>query len=477
MNKKRAAGFGFILGFALCVSAAERPNMIVILCDDLGHGDLSCYGHPIIKTPNLDNLAATGLRFTDCYAAAAVCSPSRAGLFTGRNPNRAGIYDWIGGGPVHLRKSETTVAELLKTAGYTTMLSGKWHLNGHFNQPEKQPTPGDHGFDYWFATANNASPSHNNPKNFIRNGKKVGPIEGYSSSIVVKEALGWMKNRKAKDKPFAVFLTFHEPHQPIASPPDLVAKYKPFETIPGQATYWANVAQVDRAVGKLLKGLDDQKIRENTLIIFTADNGPEEWMRYPGVWNSHGTPGKVNGIPLRGWKLDVFEGGIRVCGIVNWPAQIKTSRVVKEPICGVDILPTLCDVAKAPIPENLHLDGTSILPLILGGDSLKRETPLFWFYYNARGYANFAMREGDYMLVTRRTGPLYHAGTPYSPDRYPGISEATIRAPELYNLRTDPMEVSDLSKKQPERLQSMVAKLNHIFNELKKTAPSWQEKK
>ena len=148
MNKKRAAVFSFILGFVLCVSAAERPNMIVILCDDLGHGDLSCYGHPIIKTPNLDNLAATGLRFTDCYAAAAVCSPSRAGLFTGRNPNRAGIYDWIGGGPVHLRKSETTVAELLQTAGYTTMLSGKWHLNGHFNQPEKQPTPGDHGFDY-----------------------------------------------------------------------------------------------------------------------------------------------------------------------------------------------------------------------------------------------------------------------------------------------------------------------------------------
>ncbi|MEE9367331.1 MAG: sulfatase-like hydrolase/transferase [Pontiella sp.] len=463
------------LGGVLSGAATERPNIIVMLCDDLGHGDLSCYGHEIIKTPNLDGLASGGLRFTDCYAASTVCSPSRAGLFTGRNPNRAGIYDWIGGGPVHLRREETTLPALLQKAGYATMLSGKWHLNGRFNQPDLQPTPGDHGFDYWFATSNNAGPNHHNPQNFVRNGKKVGKIEGYSSSIVVQEALGWIDGRKEKKKPFAVFLTFHEPHQPIASPPDLIKQYKPFETIPGQADYWANVAQVDRAVGELLKGLEDRKVRDNTLLVFTSDNGPEEWMRYPGVWNSHGTPGAVDGVPFRGWKLDVFEGGIRVCGIVNWPAEIKQGRVVSVPICATDLLPTLCEVAEAKVPANLHLDGTSIMPLICGGDSLTRSAPLFWFYYNARGYANFALRDGDYMLLARRTGPQYRAGTPYTPDRFPGIGETTVRSAELYNLRTDPMEVVNLAKKEPDRLKAMQVQLEEQLKDIQKTAPSWRK--
>ena len=159
------------------------------------------------------------------------------------------------------------------------MLAGKWHLNGVFNRPDKQPTPGDHGFDYWFATSNNASPNHHNPRNFVRNGKPVGAIKGYSSSIVVRETLKWLDEREGKEKPFAAFLTFHEPHAPIASPPDLVEQYMPYQTIPGQAEYWANVAQVDRAVGELVDGLKQRNVRENTLVVFTSDNGPEEWMR------------------------------------------------------------------------------------------------------------------------------------------------------------------------------------------------------
>lgn len=127
--------------------ASSRPNIVVILCDDLGYGDLSCYGHPIIKTPNLDRLAYGGIRFTDGYAAAPVCSPSRAGMLTGRNPYRAGIYDWIAGGSMHLRKSEVTFPALLQKAGYDTMLGGKWYLSGRFNRPEQQPTPGGHGFE------------------------------------------------------------------------------------------------------------------------------------------------------------------------------------------------------------------------------------------------------------------------------------------------------------------------------------------
>ncbi|MAF09634.1 arylsulfatase, partial [Candidatus Poribacteria bacterium] len=148
-------------------AVGDRPNFVVFLCDDLGYGDLACYGHRAIRTPNLDALADEGVRLTDCYAAAPVCSPARAGLMTGRTPNRCGIYNWIpAGSPMHLQASETTVAGLLRDAGYATAVAGKWHLNGKFNSPD-QPQPGDHGFDHWFATQNNAVPSHKDPINFV----------------------------------------------------------------------------------------------------------------------------------------------------------------------------------------------------------------------------------------------------------------------------------------------------------------------
>jgi arylsulfatase A len=160
----------------------RQPNIVVVLCDDLGYGDLECYGHPHIKTPNLNRMAKEGMRFTDFYSAAPVCSPSRVGLLTGRSPNRAGVYDWI---PhrmdVHMRSSEVTIPQLLKQAGYATCMSGKWHCNSKFNSAT-QPQPDDAGFDHWFGTQNNASPSHENPTNFIRNGDEVGPLKDLAVS-------------------------------------------------------------------------------------------------------------------------------------------------------------------------------------------------------------------------------------------------------------------------------------------------------
>ena len=180
-------------------SKDSRPNFVVILCDDLGYGDLACYGHPHIKTPHLDKLATQGMRLTSCYAAAPVCSPSRAGMLTGRTPNRSGVYNWIPGNHVmHLRKDEVTVAAMLKNSGYDTAHVGKWHCNGKFNSPA-QPQPGDHGFNHWFATQNNAAPSHKNPRNFVRNGKSVGPMEGYACQLVVDEGVDWLRN--GRDKP------------------------------------------------------------------------------------------------------------------------------------------------------------------------------------------------------------------------------------------------------------------------------------
>ncbi|MEK6235911.1 MAG: sulfatase-like hydrolase/transferase, partial [Planctomycetales bacterium] len=235
----------FVASWATPASQVEaKPNIVVILCDDLGYGDLACYGHPHIKTPNLDRMAKDGVRLTDFYSTAPVCSPSRVGLLTGRSPNRAGVYDWIpasgnaakGRGRVHMRRSETTIPALLKDAGYATCVSGKWHCNAAFNSP-KQPQPSDFGFDHWFATQNNAAPSHANPRNFVRNGKPVGPLQGYSCQIVVDEAIGWLEGhlRNNPRQPFFLYVPFHEPHEPVASPPELVAHYKDVATEPPQA--------------------------------------------------------------------------------------------------------------------------------------------------------------------------------------------------------------------------------------------------
>lgn len=453
--------------FNLIGAESDRPNIIVIMCDDLGYGDLSCYGHEIIKTPNLDALAASGIRFTSGYSAAPVCSPSRAGMFTGRDPHRAGIYDWIPGGSIHLRDSEVTFAELLQQQGYETMLAGKWHLNGRFNQPDKQPTPGDQGFHYWFATQNNASPNHKNPTNFVRNGKRVGRTSGYSSSIVVKEVLNWLKDQKGKT--FLSVITFHEPHTPVASPPDLVNDYLPHQTIPGQAEYWANVAQVDRAVGELMDGLKELDCVDNTLILFTSDNGPEEWMRYPACALQHGSVG-----PLRGHKLDVFEGGIRVPLIASWPAKIKPGRVSHQAVSSLDFLPTFSNLAGVSIPDHLSLDGCDISNHLKSNERIDRKKPLFWFYYAARGYANFALRHNDFNLIARRTGKLFYPGLPVSnADRYPILQTTKPRSHELYHISEDPRQVFNLKSKDKAMFEKLDKHMETHWEDVKQDLVDW----
>ena len=216
----------------LAADDADRPNIVVVLCDDLGYGDIECYGHPHIKTPHLNKLATEGIRFTDFYSAAPVCSPSRVGLLTGRSPNRAGVYDFIPGGrDIYMRSSEVTIAQLLKNGGYATCMSGKWHCNGKFNST-RQPQSDSAGFDHWFGTQNNASPSHENPENFVRNGKKVGPLKEYSCQLVIDEAVTWLtaQQQKTPEQPFFMYVAFHEPHEPIASPKRLVERYSSVAT-------------------------------------------------------------------------------------------------------------------------------------------------------------------------------------------------------------------------------------------------------
>ena len=461
-------------------SSAAPPNIVVFLCDDLGYGDLECYGHPHIKTPHLNQLASEGIRFTDCYSAAPVCSPSRVGLLTGRSPNRAGVYDWIPAARgdtkrpdarnlVHMRASEITIPQLLKKAGYVTCLSGKWHCNARFNSPD-QPQPDAAGFDHWFATQNNASPSHANPKNYVRNGNAVGPLEGYSCQLVVDEAIRWLDGQSDK-QPFFLYLAFHEPHEPVASPSDLVAKYEKVARNKEEAEYFANVENIDRAVGRMLTDLKRRRLDQNTLVFFTSDNGPETLKRYKGAGRSYGQPG-----PLRGMKLWTTEAGFRVAGILRWPAgmqDVEPGLVSSEVVSSLDFLPTFCELAGTQPPSDRTLDGTSFLPL-LNGKKIERETPLLWCYYNAMNEHRVAMRHGKWKMLAR----LNDGRLPKQSNVFAGNAEkmrsAKLTDFELYLMPVDIGEATNVTAEHPQALAQLSERMQKRYRELIDNSLVWE---
>lgn len=431
----------FVLTLALtCVLAspapvqAARPNIVILLCDDLGYGDLSCFAHPDIRTPNLDKLASEGIKLTHCYSSSPVCSPSRAGLMTGRLPNRLGIRDWIPAkSGVFLRPNEVTIAQVLKDAGYRTCHAGKWHLNSKTDGSER--TPGDAGFDHWLYTQNNAAPSHLNPTNFIRNGKPAGKLEGPSSHIVVAEAMRFLD--ADREKPFFLNLWFHESHEPVAAAEEFLKQY-PKEENPDRQHYYGDVTQMDAAVGKLMKYLDEHKLRDNTFVFFTSDNGPETLKRYKGASRSYGSPG-----PLRGMKLHITEAGYRVPGIVRWPGHGKAGSVCTEPVCSVDLLPTLCAIAGGKLPER-KLDGADFTP-IFDGKPITRPHPLYWQYDFAisRPWV-VSLRDGSWKL----------------------LANAALDRFELYDLTEDVGERKNLADKHPERVKQMAAEMKRLHADI-----------
>ncbi len=385
INALRVVLLALLLMPCISLSAAKRPNVVMLLADDLGWKDIGCYGGPV-KTPTLDRLAAGGVRFTDFYSGAAVCSPSRATLLTGRQHLRAGIYSWIHDSEQnsHLLQREVTLAEVLKSNGYETVHLGKWHLGMPTPQKPNKPTPADHGFDYWFATANNAHPSHKDPVNFIRNGTPVGKTDGYSCQVVVDEAISWLDEKRDPDKPFFLNVWFHEPHAPIAAPDEIVSRYGNLND--PAAIYSGTIDNTDRAIARLLEKLKQVDSPENTLIIYSSDNGS-----YRADRVGH----------LRGIKGSNYEGGIRVPGIFYWPGTIAGGRVEHEPAGLVDLLPTICGLLGIDKPQNVHLDGSDLSPLLTGRqDEFVRHQPLFWLL-PASGPA-VAIRDGRYSLVAHR---------------------------------------------------------------------------
>ena len=464
-----------INGFAQQAKITEQPNIIIFLCDDLGYGDLSSYGHPFIKTPNIDKLAETGIKMTNFYSAAPVCSPSRVGLLTGRSPNRAGVYDFIPSpkksedlrNQVHLQKGEETLPAMLKTVGYETALVGKWHCSSLFNNPA-QPQPDYFGFDHWFATHNNARPTHENPANFVRNGEKVGEIDGFSCQIVVDEAINWLKDKKG-DNPFYLQVTFHEPHEPVASPKDLVDQYLPYSNGLAEAEFFANVANVDKAVGRLLKFIEENG-DDNTIVIFTSDNGPETFTRYPGAKRTFGQTGG-----LKGRKLWTTEAGIRVPGIVNWMGKPMFNGTTDAVVSALDFLPTLAEITGAQLP-NRELDGESFLPLLQTGE-FKRSKPLLWGFYNALNEHKVVMRHGDYKILARIKNKGEYL--PQIMNVYEGnetlVKSSQLTDFELYNLMEDQSETVSLVDLKPELFSEMKKLLEKEYSALLEGSHVWQK--
>ncbi len=471
---------------------ADRPNFVVFLADDLGYGDLASYGNPIIETPHIDQLASEGMRFTDFHSAGTVCSPSRASLLTGRNPYRSGFY-YIAGSGMHLQRDEITVASMLRDDGYDTCFVGKWHLSRFDRDSSTLPTPGDHGFDHWFATAVNAFEGPENPNTFFRNGERVGEVDGWYCDVIVEEALSWLRDRPNPDKPYFLYVCSHEPHTPVDPPESYSDRYendaveeleqsiqygdvdRPDREIgSNKKYYYGTVTQLDDAVGNLMAGLDARGEKEQTLVLFTSDNGPEAPVNLEesrGEWDdfsrdrSFGTPGQ-----WRGMKRYPYEGGHRVPGIARWPGTIAPGTLNESLINGTDFLPTLAELADIPLPTERTLDGVSMTPAFRG-KLLERPKPVYWFfpahedtYYRM---PHVAMREGEYSLLAWLA--------PKDPDQLimDWLKTGQLVRFELYNLDSDPAQRIDLIEKEPERLAAMTRQMRAFWEEIKDDSPYW----
>lgn len=377
------------------------------------------------------------MKFTQGYSASGVCSPSRSAILTGRTPYRNGVWRHLSGNhQAHLRASEITYPELLKSVGYQTCHVGKWHLlsKQQFDNPEF-PQPGEQGgYDYWMTTHNNADPSHKNPTNFVRNGKAVGELKGYSAPLVADEAIHWLKDLRDPEKPFVLSVWFHEPHKPIATDIKFSSLYPTESEM--NATYFGNITQLDYALGKIMETLDDQGLADNTLLIFTSDNGP--------VSSVGGTSGG-----LRGHKRSDFEGGIRVPFIVRWPGHIAAGSLSDTPVIGTDIFSTVLDIVNIPEPQDRTIDGASMLPVFKGKTTV-RKIPMFWRTHVSGADSRVALRLGDWKIVGNDTMTKFL----------------------LFNVQKDWQEESDMATQMPEKLDEMKKLLIKTWKGIKTEGPN-----
>ena len=437
----------------------RKPNIVFILADDLGYGDLRCYGNPYNETPNLDSLAKRGIRFTSAYSACPVCSPSRAAILTGKHPARLHLTNFLVGErtdsassllPAEWRRylpaSEVTLAELLKQQGYKTGMVGKWHLSQAGPTSGDSLTPTAQGFDYERQIDKNGLDYYN--YSIVSNSKTVFEDTGkaYLTDKLTDYALEFMDQNKSTDTPFFLYLAYSAPHILLVPRADKLSKFLyRYPRFGGRfnPSYAAMLASLDEGVGRVLAKLKDAGLDDNTLVVFTSDNG--------GLGMPEAGPAPTDNSPLRKWKGHVYEGGIRVPLIVRWTGVTPPNTICDRYLTGTDFVPTFMDILQTGWQPTVP-DGKSVYSLLRSPSAIFQRGPIYWHYphfSNQAGRPAAAIRNGDYKLVEH-----YETGKT-----------------ELYNLTSDPAEARDVSTKEPQRAKALLDQLNAWRAEVKANMP------
>ncbi len=454
-----------------------RPNIVLIFVDDLGYGELGCQGNPEIPTPNIDSIAAAGIRFTSGYVTASYCSPSRAGLMTGRYPTRFGYeFNPIGADNedpgAGLPTSEVTLARHLHDAGYTTALVGKWHMGG-----TAQYHPLRRGFDEFFGFLHEGhfyvpppyrgattmlrrralpdgsqgrwesesliytthmghdEPAYDADNPILRAGQ---PVEepAYLTDALTREAVDFI--HRHRDKPFFLYLAYNAVHSPLQGADAYMKRFSHIDDVP-RRIFAAMLANLDAGVGAVLDKLRDEGLEENTLLFFISDNGgPTRELT-------------SSNLPLRGGKGDLYEGGIRIPFLVQWKGRIPAGKVYDHPVISLDVYATAAAAASAPIPNNRPIDGVDLVPYITGVESGPPHDVLFW-----RMFGRAALRQGDWKLVRNPRG---RTGSQW----------------QLYNLADDLSESHDLAPTRPEKLEELKQTWERLNAQM--IAPIWSRRR
>lgn len=402
----------------------KRTNVVLVMTDDQGWGDSGYNGHPTLQTPNLDAMARTGVRFERFYSGAPVCSPTRGSCLTGRHPYRYGILGANSGGAdapskYKLPDEEVTLAEIFRERGYTTGHYGKWHLGDVAG--DNSWTPSENGFDDWFSTVRKVATV--DPEGYVRNGKPiVGPLKGDDSKIIMDRAEPFIRRAVENDRPFFTVIWFHTPHLPVLATPEYRARYAEHPEF--KQHYWGAITAMDAQVGRLRALLQELGVADNTMLWFCSDNGPTR--------RSGEGPGSPGG--LRGWKGTLFEGGVRVPGLLVWPERITEPKTVLAPCSTSDYFPTVLDYLGIPAGTDAPSDGVSLRPFI-EGETVERSTPIAFEHHD-----NLALIEDRYKLLAH-------------------LQDGKIEKPALFDLLDDPAESRNVADEYPQVRDAMLAHL------------------
>ncbi len=462
----------------------QKPNILFVLVDDLGYKDLGCYGSDFYETPNIDAFSKQGAIFMNAYTASAICSPTRASILTGKHPARLHFTDWAGPaewhptGPLNtptseenLPTTEHTIAEALRDNGYATCFLGKWHLGGEGYGPE------NHGFDLTIGAINaGAPPSFFYPylrENWEGTGWPIqiedlvpGGKEGeYLTDRLTTEAIQYMDTVKS---PFFVYLSYYAVHAPFEAKPEKIEKYREkaarmygdttnilmdeknksyTRTQQSHAAYAGMIESLDENTGRLMAALKEKGLDENTIVIFTSDNGGFSTFNFPlpgQTKNIQAIPTSV--LPLRAGKGWYYEGGIKIPSMIRWPGVTQPGDTIFEPVTSTDFYATLLEMTGTKNNVNHPTDGLSFVPVLENNQAHLHRDELYWHfphYHNSGQYPASAMRDGDFKLIFT-----------YDDENY-----------ELYNLKSDPYEEHDLAGRMPQRVEELSAKLNKWIKE------------